>query len=170
VETSRPASPERGVQLTEQFSDPPTTRRGGRVALQDLYHDGRGQARQLRDVVGTDRVIVPGGRRTDRVAGGSRGGAGRRLPGIAGLLSRPVRGSPAVPERIGPTRLRPRTPARRRPRLGGLIVRRFPFEDRQGGPGGRHRVAGDRAEFGPAEFDRRRVLRHTFHSWYGALP
>ena len=46
-------------------------------------------------------------------------------------------------------------------RLVGAIVRAFTFEDRQCRPRARHRVAGDLPEFGPAEFDRRGVIRHV---------
>ena len=58
-------------------------------------------------------------------------------------------------------RLHPRTPAQRRSRLVGAIVRAFTFEDRQCRPRARQRVAGDLPEFGPAEFDRRGVIRHV---------
>jgi hypothetical protein len=122
VDATRPSAhrrgaPERRVQLTDQFSDPPTATRGDRVAPQDLHHDGMGKDPRLRDVVGSDAGIVSGGeferscgmsgrsedvldlrsccqgveeRHTGRVAGRARSVARRSLSCIAGLLSRPV--------------------------------------------------------------------------------
>jgi hypothetical protein len=110
-------SPERRVQLTDEFSDPPTATWGDRVAPQDVHHDGMREDPRLRDVVGSDCGIVSGGeferscgmggrsedvldlrsfcqwveeRRTGRVAGRARSVARRSLSCIAGLLSRPV--------------------------------------------------------------------------------
>jgi hypothetical protein len=58
---SRPdPSAERRVQLTDQLSYPAAPTRGGRVAPQDVHHDGQRQVSQLRDVVGADGGIVPG--------------------------------------------------------------------------------------------------------------
>jgi len=109
--------PERRVQLTDQFSDPPTATRGDRVTPQDVHHDGVRKDPQLRDVVGSDAGIVAGeefegscgisgrpedvldlssfrqgveDRRAGRVGGRASSGARRSLSCIAGLLSRPV--------------------------------------------------------------------------------
>ena len=115
----RRGSPERRVQLTDQFSDPPTATRGDRVAPQDVHHDRMGKDPRLRDVVGSDGGIVSGGeferscgmsgrsedvfdlssswqgveeRRTHRVTGRTGGVARRSLSRIAGLLSRLCQG------------------------------------------------------------------------------
>ena len=56
----RRGSPERRVQLTDQFSDPPTATRGDRVALQDAHHDGCARIRDCA-MVGSDGGIVSGG-------------------------------------------------------------------------------------------------------------
>jgi hypothetical protein len=99
-------------------------------------------------------------RRTGRVAGRARSVARRSVSCIAGLLSRPVCRPRAVTERLGPL-------ASIRERLRSVdrgswapIVRAFTFEDRQCSLRARHRVAGDLPELGPAEFDRRGVIRH----------
>ncbi|GDY31800.1 hypothetical protein GTS_34330 [Gandjariella thermophila] len=116
-------SPQRRVQLTDQFSDPPTATRGDRVAPQDAHHDGRRKDPRLRDVVGSDGGIVSGGeferscgmsgrsedvldlssfrqgveeRRTGRGEGRARSVARRGLSCIASLLSRPLRRPRAV--------------------------------------------------------------------------
>ena len=52
---------ERRVQLTDQFSDPPTATRGGRVAPQDIHHDRMRKGPRLRKVVGSDGGIVSSG-------------------------------------------------------------------------------------------------------------
>jgi hypothetical protein len=85
---------------------------------------------------------------------------------IAGLLSRPVC-RPGAVTRLGPL-------ASIRERLRGVdrgswapIVRAFTFEDRQCWPRACHRVAGDPMEFGPAEFDRRGIIRHRVILRYG---
>lgn len=56
----RRGSPERRVQLTDQFSGPPTATRGDRVAPQNVRHDGICKEPRLRDVVGADGGIVSG--------------------------------------------------------------------------------------------------------------
>jgi hypothetical protein len=61
-------SPERLIQLTEQFSDTPTATRGDRVAPQDVHHDGMRKDPRLRDVVGSDGGIVSGGSSNARAA------------------------------------------------------------------------------------------------------
>ena len=180
-------SPERRVQLADQFADPSTATRGDWVTPQDVHDDGIRKGPRLRDVVVSDGGIVSGGeferscgmsgrsedvldlssfrqwveeRRTDRVAGSAGSVTRRSLSRIAGLLSRPVCRPRAVTERLGPL-------ATIRERLGSVdrvswapIVRAFTFEDRQCRPRARHRVAGDLPEFGPAEFDRRGFIRH----------
>ena len=97
-------------------------------------------------------------RRTHRVTGCARCVAHRSLSYIAGLLGRPVSCPRAVTWRLGPL-------ASIRERLRSLgrgpwapIVKAFTF-DRQCRSRTRHRVAGDLAEFGPAEFDCRGVVR-----------
>jgi hypothetical protein len=108
-------SSERRVQLTDQFSDPPTATRGGWVAPQDLDYDRRRKDPRLRDVAGSDGGIVSGGefecprgmstrsedvldlssscqgveeRRAGCGEGRARSVARRSLPCVAGLLSR----------------------------------------------------------------------------------
>jgi len=103
--------------VTDQFSDPATATRGGRVAPQDVHYGGVCKDPRLRDVVGSDGGIVSGGeferscgmsgrsedvldlssfcqgveeRRTDRMASRARSVARRSLSCIAGFLSRPV--------------------------------------------------------------------------------
>jgi hypothetical protein len=180
-------SSERRVQLTDQFSDPPTATRGGRVAPQDVHHDRMRKDPRLRKVVGSDGGIVSSGefersrgmsgrsedvldlsclcqgveeRRTDRGDGRARSVARRSLSCIAGLLSRPVCRPGAVTQPLGPLgsiRERLRSVDRG---SWAAIDRAFTFEDRQRRPRARHRIAGDLAELGPAEFDRVGVIRH----------
>ena len=174
------------VQCSNHLPDPSTTRRCARVTPQDVHYDGMRKDPQLRDVVGSDAGIASGGefegscgisgrcedvldlssfrkgveeRRTGRVGGGACSVARRSLSCIAGLLSRPVCRPGAVTERLGPlASIRER--CRNVDRVSWApIVRAYTFEDRQCRPRARHRVAGDLPEFGPAEFDRRGVIR-----------
>jgi len=64
-------SSQQGVQLTNEFSDPPTTGRCGRVASQDVHYDRMRKNPRLGDLAGANICVVSGGEfeRACRVAG-----------------------------------------------------------------------------------------------------
>jgi hypothetical protein len=139
----RQGSPERRVQLTDQFPDPATATRGDGVAPQDVHHDGRRKDPRLRDVVGSDGGIVSGaeferscgmgGRSEDvrNLSGACQGGGRPHRPRgrqraqrrwLQPVLHRGLPEPPGVPPRHchgapWSARLHARTPAQRRSRF-----------------------------------------------------
>ena len=181
------ASAQRRVQLADQFADAASAPRGVGVAPQDVHHDGVREELRLRDVVGTDGGVAPGGEleRTRGMSGGTEDvldlsrfrqrveehGAGRgerstrrvarrSLSCIAGFLGRPVHCPCAVAYRLEALAAVRKSLCRVDRGSGAPVVGTLAFEDHQGRPGARHGVPGHLPEFGRAELDRRGVIRH----------
>lgn len=182
----RRGPPKRRVQETDEASDSPAAVRGLRIAPQNLRQDRRGQGSRLGDPRGSDGGIFAfaelegaggvsrGGQdmldlrslrqgMEEGGSGGVRGRAGGLACGgsscVAGLLSRAMRRPGDVSERLGPLGA-VREGLRGVERLSRApIVRAFALADREGWPRASRRIAGDRPEFGAAEFDRHDAAR-----------
>lgn len=176
---------ERHVQAAHQFPHPAATSRSSWVTGQNADHVGASQIPGLRDVCGTNFIVVtsielecPGSmssraedvqdlRRfrqwmkecpTGRGEGSPGGFTSRSLPRVAGLLIRPLRSPGIVPDHLGP--------------LGSVherlrdfdrgswprVVWTVAFEDRQRGLRTGHCKARDRPQLSHAELGRQ---RHT---------
>jgi hypothetical protein len=129
--------------MADQFSDPPTATRCARVAPQEVHYDGRRKDPGLCDLGLSDGGIVSGGE-FERSCGMSS-----RSEDVPDLSSFRQGVEKRRTHRVAG---RARSVARRSlSRIAALLSRpvRHP----------RHRVAGDRSEFGPPEFDCRGVIR-----------
>jgi hypothetical protein len=164
-------SSQRCVEYSNQPPGTSTTRRCARVAPQDVHYDGSRKDTGLRDVVVSDGGIASGGEleRSCRMSGRSedvldlgsfwQGVEERSTHRVAGrarsVARRSLSRSPGLP---WAAHALSRSAMVRSPPSANACTASIAARGRR--PRARHRVPGHLSEFGPAEFDRRGVIRH----------